>query len=366
MKKSLFIVLLALMLGALACNRAYSLVGYPTETPSSIADDPAAVRVGPQARVTEACFAGEVWHEAENLCFIEDPQQLAAILPDFHQYMQQDLAEYSPPPNDIVPRTPTLLLSFQVVDNRLLYPEYQPVSQSLRPLQNEAEARRLWRYFAAIIPPDARPHLAEFNLFTDGGEETLASVEQTIDDPNKWALNVDPQDAHDRGDLTLTLVHEYGHLLTLNADQVPPNLELFERPDDERLFNQAEEACPTYFPGEGCAREESYIYAFYREFWADIYDQWLEINQIVDDEEFYAALDDFYLAHQDEFVSDYAVTSLEEDIAESWSYYVLLPLPEGNTRADEKIRFFDRYPELRSLRQEIIARIYSRLIRQQP
>ena len=39
--------------------------------------------------------------------------------------------------------------------------------------------------------------------------------------------------------------------------------------------------------------------------------------------------------------------------------------PAGNTIAEEKILFFYQFPELVQLREEIVARTYSRMIRMQ-
>ena len=118
-------------------------------------------------------------------------------------------------------------------------------------------------------------------------------------------------------------------------------------------------ACPVYFPGEGCSRKNSYINAFYNQFWADIYEEFQDINLIEDDDEYYEALDEFYYKYEDYFVTDYAVTNPEEDIAEAFTFFVLSPRPAGNTIAEEKILFFYNYPELVDLRDEIINGICS-------
>jgi len=56
--------------------------------------------------------------------------------------------------------------------------------------------------------------------------------------------------------------------------------------------------------------------------------------------EYTAALDQFYVDHEDEFVSDYAATNPGEDIAESFATFVLKPAPSGDTLADQKVAFF--------------------------
>jgi len=60
--------------------------------------------------------------------------------------------------------------------------------------------------------------------------------------------------------------------------------------------------------------------------------------------------DPFYDAHQDQFITDYAATSPGEDIAESWTEFVMSERPAGNSTIDRKILFFYNYPELVQIR----------------
>ncbi len=53
-----------------------------------------------------------------------------------------------------------------------------------------------------------------------------------------------------------------------------------------------------------------------------------------------------------------------EDIAESWTHFVLQPKPAGDTVSEKKVLFFYDFPELVELREEIVARTFSRLRRQ--
>jgi hypothetical protein len=193
----------------------------------------------------------------------------------------------------------------------------------------------------------------------------LAAVEQTLDDPYLWIFEVDPEDTENKQDFTFTLIHEYGHLLTLNAEQVKVAEHVFYNPEDDDAYFEALDNCSTYFTGEGCAKPDSYFYLFYDEFWADTYDEWLAIEMIEDDDAYYDALDVFFAGREDEFVTEYAMTNPGEDIAESWAVFVTHPKPAGDMIAEEKVLFFYQFPELVELRSEIIARTYSRLIRMQ-
>ena len=154
-------------------------------------------------------------------------------------------------------------------------------------------------------------------------------------------------------------MHEFGHLLTLNSEQVPLNRRVIYNPDDTEIYDQAVAECPQYFTGEGCSNPDSYINKFYDRFWTSFYAEWKEIDRIKDEDEdvYYDKLDDFYHTYRDQFLTDYAPTSPPEDIAESWSFFILSPKPENNSIANEKVLFFYEFPELVQLREDILNRV---------
>lgn len=252
----------------------------------------------------------------------------------------------------------TLLATYTVDGNQISDPVFESVSSDLQSLQDDTQTQQdVWNYFTQLIPLENRAILSEYSINTDGVDNILASVAQTGTDSNKWALEVDLADTADYYNLTFTLVHEFGHLLTLGPNQVPPSEAVFNNPDDNDIYLQQVSACPNYFPGEGCANSDSYINAFYDQFWTDIHEEWNTINLEEDEDLYYSKLDDFYAKYQDQFVTDYAPTNPEEDIAESWAFFVLGPKPEGSTIAEEKILFFYQYPELVQLRENILNRL---------
>ncbi|MBN1453502.1 MAG: hypothetical protein JW963_20980 [Anaerolineales bacterium] len=252
------------------------------------------------------------------------------------------------------------LVTYSVSGDQISDPYFEDVSADLTSFQNdEASHQEIWDYFITLIPADERSSLAEYSIVTDGEENVLAAVAQTLYDPALWGLEVDIRDSDDKLNLTYTLIHEYAHLLTLGSDQVTPSVAVFNNPDDNDIYFEEVSACPDYFPGEGCSRPDSYINAFFDEFWTDIHAEWQDINLIEDDDAYYEALDDFYFTYEDRFVTDYAATNPEEDIAEAFTFFVLSPRPAGDTIAEEKILFFYDYPELVQLRDEIISGICS-------
>lgn len=82
--------------------------------------------------------------------------------------------------------------------------------------------------------------------------------------------------------------------------------------------------------------EDAYIYDFYQRFWED---------EESEDE--------------DDYVTEYAMSSIYEDFAESWSYFVMTPRPKGRSGADRKAAFFYDYDELVMLKVHILGRAAS-------
>lgn len=309
----------------------------------------------------ESCQGDESYHPDTGLCYLDNGE----AIPLFASLMD-GVTEYNEDSEENLLDDEYLLVSYSVEGDELSSPSYENVSPDLENAQNDtATQKMIWNYYAAMIPEEAREVLVGYKVFTDGQGGSLAMVEQAKSDPSRWLLNVDIADSGDLRDLTYTLIHEYGHLLTLNEDQIDINEDIFYNPEDDDLYSEAEESCPTYFTGEGCAKSSSYIYKFYDEFWSGFYDEWSEINYIEDDDEYYDALDNFYYKYEDQFVTDYAATNVGEDIAESWTFFVISEKPTGSTIAEKKILFFYQFPELVQLREQIVARTYSRMIRMQ-
>lgn len=249
------------------------------------------------------------------------------------------------------------LVRYTLAGDALVSPTYNPDvdTQDLKKLQmSRNDHDRIWKYFRAIIPLEQRSFLTEFIIITDGNRNLLAAVSQTEEAPDKWALLVDIADTKNAYELTYTLIHEYGHLLTLGPDQVVPSLAIFKDPEDNSTYFQELAACFTYFPGEGCSNPGSYIDEFYNRFWFDIYDEWNKIEFETDEEKYIKNMEAFYMKYEDRFVTDYAVTRPVEDIAESFTFFVLSPMPDGDTIAEQKILFFYAYPELVELRETIL------------
>ncbi len=226
--------------------------------------------------------------------------------------------------------------------------------------QNSALQKEAWQIFATLIPAKDREIVSQYKVFTDGFEETLAMVDLT-DEYTQWIVEVDIADLENKEQFMFTLIHEYGHLLTLNASQVTADQEvlndLLNDTPDFALVERKTAACPEYFTGGGCSLPNSYITAFYDRFWLDINDEWAKIDALQYEDDlsaYYDGLFNFYKSHQDQFVDDYSTMHPTEDIAESFTYFVFSPRPGGNSIKEQKIAFFYEYPELVELRRSIL------------
>ena len=347
MKRKLIFPILALLFATLACRAAEQVVfGTPTPTPTVIPSvtptftpTPLPPTATPTPSFEETCPDGD--------CIEACLQELGLELVNESPHSHRD--------PDFKGKSGQILVDYSINGEKLVEFEKKSVYSSFKSYQDDAELhQRIWDYYRAIIPAAHRKTITNFYIFTDGKERILAYVAQSGLGPEKWVLSVDVVDAENPEDLTYTLVHEFAHLLTLGPDQVIPSDAIFENPGDEKIWRSEYEACETYFPGEGCSVPDAYIDAFYTRFWDDIYREWLRIQRETDEETYVERIDEFYEVYQDRFVTDYAVTNPEEDIAESFTFFVLTRKPNADKISDQKILFFYDYPELVSLRMKII------------
>jgi len=256
------------------------------------------------------------------------------------------------------------LAAYSVQRDEIINPAFESVPTDLKDEQKDSALQnQAWKIFTELIPFQNRQMIARYNVFTDGFENTLAAVDQVRDNPSQWVLEIDIADLKDRDALLFTMIHEYAHLLTLNASQVTPDQEIVDDPYNLSLQESKAAVCPNYFAGNGCSHADSYIHAFYNRFWLGLAPEWEKIDTLQYETEdlnpYYDGLYHFYLTHQDQFLDDYSTTHPAEDIAESFAYFVFGPKPTGNSIKEQKTAFFYEYPELIQLRENILNGVCS-------
>lgn len=292
----------------------------------------------------DQCFPGERYDPKEAVCYIECKteqecveieKKIAEIAEDIGDDYFEGEKEYVEPDE---PEEKTIA-------------EYSVKGNDLFPKPKDKRHQEIWDYYVKLIPSQYRTEVVGFDIFSDGKEGTYAAVYQDSEDPLKWRLAVDPDDAYDGEkindkDLTFSLIHEQGHVLTLNVSQIELNIEIARAGTDDQigqLTKEAEQKCqPQYFVGEGCSKRDSYINIFFQRFWKDIYEQWRNSDP-----------EQFYQQYKDRFVTEYAGSNPSEDIAESWTAFVLKDRPADQGVAEAKVLIFYNYPELKTLREAI-------------
>ena len=231
------------------------------------------------------------------------------------------------------------------------------VPDYLKPYQADtALHQRIGNYFTGIFPSDSDMHISYMVVYMNSAPQHFSALIQDLD--GKWQLHVNLFDIGAPRNLIEVLTHEYAHMLTLNKNQVR-RAEHTYRPSITRSdFDKLRTTCNgRFYTGVSCALDEAYLNAFGNRFWTgEVYESWIEVFFMVYNNPagYRTALDEFYANHREQFVSPYAATNPREDIAESWTEFILRPKPSGTSIADQKVLFFYEFPELVQTREEII------------
>ena len=199
-------------------------------------------------------------------------------------------------------------------------------------MQDELKHREMFEKYTQLIPADQRGAITQFQVI-DGQGGLYGYVYPLNADLSEWAMGLAIDAAYSGGvldadgEISYTIIHEFGHVLTLNNNQL----------------DAGNSNCSTYNPGEGCSNPNAYINLFYNNYWADIYDEHQSLSA-----------ERFYEKYQSRFVTDYAATNPVEDITESFTKFVIdNNKATGNTIADQKVNFMYDFDELVMLRDYI-------------
>ena len=208
----------------------------------------------------------------------------------------------------------TVLLEYDVdLDNEQLVTDFALADDVL-----EYDSS-LWYSFAWLIPEHARTDITRFEVFESG--DTLAYVYLHDDYGVEWTFGMNRNNIELASETMVTYIHEYAHLLSLRNTEV--NYFVYEH------------ECEDLYLDDSCFYMDSYVADFYRDFYAS----------------------DTYDYTSDYFISDYAMSNVVEDFAESFAHFVLSPYEEGETMAAQKLAFFYNYEYLVNLRAEILGRV---------
>jgi len=116
---------------------------------------------------------------------------------------------------------------YQVQGDQISKIKDYTVSQDLLPFQKDyAKHFAMWDFVVQLLPAEERSKVVEFEVFHGGGQLSGYVVPINENDLSKWRMGLAIDEAEDLENVNLAdfftyvTIHEYGHILTLNNDQV--------------------------------------------------------------------------------------------------------------------------------------------------
>lgn len=218
---------------------------------------------------------------------------------------------------------------FKIVD-------YQVSGQNLVYQQDTQEHQKLWRLVKKIIPVNHRTKISEFLIYNGDVNNTNGISVQINNDLSKWKLGLAINNSKgDQQKLIYTIVHEFGHILTLNNSQINSMIR--------------ENNCTNFYSYLGCSKNNSYINKFQNQFWSGIWDSFL-----VAQDSGSLGIQSFYNTYNNHFLTSNSAVNPGEDIADVFATFVTRKNnSNGNSITEQKIQFMYNYSELVSLRNYI-------------
>jgi len=217
--------------------------------------------------------------------------------------------------------------------------DYKVSGKNLEYQKDVAKHDEIWELVKKIVPLEQRKKMGEFLIYNGETSGSAGFVIEMEYDLSVWKMGIAIDYAYlggfnAGGELAYTIIHEFGHILTLDNTQLDATI--------------TKENCKNYFPGEGCALEASYINELHSNFWNDI---WSEYQEATKDA---ASQQKFYEKYKERYVTQYASTNPAEDIAEVFATFTTLKdKPEGKSIAEKKILLMYNRTELVNFRDHI-------------
>lgn len=176
------------------------------------------------------------------------------------------------------------------------------------------EVAAIWQIVDETWPESQRGSLVQLSVIAEGDRGLVGVVHPSA--LGGWILSLDSADVEDRHLIEETIVHELSHVVTL----------------DRSVFRFGDGECSGVRIELGCAFAGSLLADFATAFWPD----------------------DEPVGPSGDFVNDYAMTSVHEDLAETFTSMVLGWTPAGDVIA-AKVAMLEADPELAALAAELRA-----------
>ena len=217
--------------------------------------------------------------------------------------------------------------------------DYKVSGKDLEYQKDVAKHNQIWDLVKKIVPLNQLKKMSEFMIYNGEVSGSAGYVVERKSDLSEWQMGIAINYAFEGGfnkggELAYTIIHEFGHILTLNDTQLDASI--------------SQNNCTNYFPGEGCAKSNSYINEMFQKYWKDIADEHVKAQN---DQ---ASQQAFYTKHQSRFVTAYASTNPGEDIAEVFTNFVIKKeKPTGATIAEKKMLLMYNRTDLVDFRNHI-------------
>lgn len=217
--------------------------------------------------------------------------------------------------------------------------DYKVTGKNLEYQKDVAKHQEIWSLVKKIVPVEQLKKMSEFLIYNGEVTGSAGFVIEIKRDLSDWRMGIAIDYAYEggfnaKGELAYTIIHEFGHVLTLNNTQLDAAV--------------TQENCKNYFPGEGCAFKKSYINELHANYWNDIWSEYEEAKKDA------SAQEEFYQKYKERYVTQYASTNPGEDIAEVFATFTTLKeKPEGKTIAEKKILLMYHRDELVNFRNHI-------------
>lgn len=192
-----------------------------------------------------------------------------------------------------------------------------------------------WQELTSIVPAADLADVGVVAGFDDPDSDVLAFATPLGTGNDRFGIVVNlPLAIDDPEQKRLTLAHEMSHVFT----QTPDQLDLDVAPED----------CPTFHNGNGCFVDDALLMAWIDRFWSP--EQLASIPDPTQGDEPGA---DARCSADPGFLGVYAASSPEEDLAESFSAYVVgLDVPAA---VQPRVDFFAQRPVFQAYRDQALA-----------
>ncbi len=200
-------------------------------------------------------------------------------------------------------------------------------------------------YFARVfelLPDEFDIKVDRLMVYKQGELEVDAFVETGSTSEGLWLFAVNEEIVKDSysDSNTELIVHELAHIISY-----------------EEIIGLAKPVnglCDKYFKKRGCPSENSYLKQFVNKFWTT--EDLERAENFSNRNEPLKSAYDYNDLHKTEYVSDYSALSPEEDFSESFRFFILDEFV-NKSLAEEKVNFFEEYPELHLIKKEVMKNI---------